>query len=58
MQKCLILFSILVAVLIFASLTADNEVLKKNQTVNMDNMGVDDILKKDIEDTDKSLANK
>ncbi|MFT4830616.1 MAG: hypothetical protein ACI815_000252 [Psychroserpens sp.] len=51
MQKCLILFSILVAILIFASLTADNNVLEKPQTVNVDNRGMDDLLKKDIEDT-------
>lgn len=58
MQKCLVLFSILIALLIFASLTGNNEAKMEPNTVIIDNDSIDGILKEDIKEIDKILANK
>ncbi|MET7028919.1 hypothetical protein [Sediminicola luteus] len=58
MQKCLILFSILIALLIFASVTGNNEAMEERTTVIVDNDSIDGLLKKDVKVIDKILANK
>ena len=58
MQKCLILFSILIALLIFASVTGNNEAMEERKTVIVDNDSIDGLLKKDEKVIDKILANK
>lgn len=58
MQKCLILFSILIALLIFASLTSNNEVNIEQNTVIVNNDSIDGLLKEDVKEIDKILANK
>lgn len=58
MQKCLILFSILIALLIFASVTGNNEAMEERKTVIVDNDSIDGLLKKDVKVIDKILANK
>lgn len=58
MQKCLILFSILLVMLIVASVTDNNEVMEEHKTIIVDNDSIDGLLKKDIKGIDKILANK
>ncbi|WP_156036453.1 hypothetical protein [Sediminicola sp. YIK13] len=58
MQKCLILFSILIVLLIFASVTDNNEVMEERKTVIVDNDSIDGLLKKDVKGIDIILANK
>ncbi len=58
MKKCLILFSILIALLTYVSLTGGNEVYVERQTVIVDNDSIDGLLGKDVKVIDKILANK
>ena len=58
MQKCLILFSILIALLIFVSLTGNNEANIEQNTVIVNNDSIDGLLKGDIKEIDKILVNK
>lgn len=58
MQKCLILFSIVIALLIFASLTGNNDVKLERNTVIVDKDSIDVLLKEDVKEIDKILANK
>ncbi len=58
MKKCLILFSILIALLTYVSLTGGNEVYEERQTVVVNNDSIDGLLGKDVKVIDKILANK
>lgn len=46
------------ALLIFASVTGNNEAIEERKTVIVDNDSIDGLLKKDVKVIDKILANK
>ena len=58
MQKCLILFSILIALLFFAAMTGNGEAVEEPGMVIIDNDSIDDIISEDVNAMDKIIANK
>lgn len=57
MRKCLILFSILIIVLIFASLTGFNEEKVESHSVMSSKNKIEDSLKGNVKEIDEILVN-